>query len=236
MSEKPSFYAIIPANVRYDSRLPANAKLLYGELTALTSKEGFCWASNGYFAELYQLSSRTIRRYITTLQKCGYIYVEIENEYERKIYISTPSPQDKSVPGVGQKCPGGRTRVSRGVGQKCPHISTESNTKSNTSNKGETAQPDGDAKDINEVIDSFEQVNPANRTWFANKTQRSAVKRLLERYDKALILQVLETLPSSNKQPYFPIINTPLQLEQKWTQLEAATQRAQQENKSTVIW
>ena len=42
----PSFDAVIPAYVRYDSNLSNNAKLLYGELRALTNAYGFCWATN----------------------------------------------------------------------------------------------------------------------------------------------------------------------------------------------
>lgn len=70
---KRSYYAIIPANVRYDKRLIPNAKLLYGEITALCNERGYCWASNDYFAELYNVKKETISRWISDLEKYGYI-------------------------------------------------------------------------------------------------------------------------------------------------------------------
>jgi hypothetical protein len=66
--EKPSYYAIIPANVRY-ADIKANAKLLYGEITALSSQKGYCWSSNNYFAELYGVSKNTISLWINQLKK-----------------------------------------------------------------------------------------------------------------------------------------------------------------------
>lgn len=70
---KKSYYAIIPANVRYDESLPPNAKLLYGEITALCNAEGYCWASNKYFADLYGVSIVSIKRWIKVLIDNGYI-------------------------------------------------------------------------------------------------------------------------------------------------------------------
>ena len=75
--EKPSYYAIIPANVRYDKRLTDKAKLLYGEITCLTNKTGECWASNPYFADLYGVSKQTISNTISLLIKYGYITSEL---------------------------------------------------------------------------------------------------------------------------------------------------------------
>ena len=80
MEEKPNYYAIIPANVRYDENLRANEKLLYGEITALSEKNGKCWASNNYFAKLYNVSPQAISKWVQALEKQKYITIEYEKE------------------------------------------------------------------------------------------------------------------------------------------------------------
>jgi len=87
----PNYYAIIPANVRYDKNLTPNAKLLYGEITALCNKEGFCWACNDYFAELYGKDVVSISRWISSLKSRGFIDVLIDQKatHRRKIYLQT---------------------------------------------------------------------------------------------------------------------------------------------------
>lgn len=72
-----SYYAVIPADVRYDNSLPANAKLLYGEITALTNDKGYCWATNEYFANLYGVSNRTIINWINSLVDKEYLVKDI---------------------------------------------------------------------------------------------------------------------------------------------------------------
>lgn len=89
-----SYYAIIPANVRYDKNLTANAKLLYGEITALCNEKGFCWANNKYFSELYGVSTTSVSKWISSLIEKGYIvskliYKENSREIDKRI-ISLP--------------------------------------------------------------------------------------------------------------------------------------------------
>ena len=70
---EPSYYSILPAPVRYDKRLIPNAKILYAEITSLTNQMGFCYATNRYFEELYQVSTQSINTWLQQLEKYGYI-------------------------------------------------------------------------------------------------------------------------------------------------------------------
>ena len=74
MEERPNYYAIIPANIRYDADLTANAKLLYGEITALCNEKGYFWATNEYFANLYGVSKTSISKWISSLIQKEYIF------------------------------------------------------------------------------------------------------------------------------------------------------------------
>lgn len=101
---KVNYYAIIPATVRYSKELKANEKLLYGEITALSNRNGYCYAQNRYFADLYSVSIETVSRWLSNLQKCGFIHMEVKrNENKeviaRYIYIvDVPSHQKNQYP------------------------------------------------------------------------------------------------------------------------------------------
>ena len=60
--ERPNYYSILPATVRYDKELTDKAKLLYSEITSLCNANGECWANNNYFAELYNTSTNNISK------------------------------------------------------------------------------------------------------------------------------------------------------------------------------
>lgn len=83
MNDKPNYYAIIPANVRYDNKLSASEKLMYGEITALSNKHGYCTARNSYFTNLYHVNDRTVRRWINNLKNRGYVKVGLPKKTEK---------------------------------------------------------------------------------------------------------------------------------------------------------
>jgi hypothetical protein len=77
MDKLPSYYSITPAPVRYDEKLLPMARLLYGEITALSNKLGYCWATNPHFARLYKVHRDTISEWISSLVNRGYLEIEI---------------------------------------------------------------------------------------------------------------------------------------------------------------
>ena len=84
MDTRKSYYAVIPAAVRYDNRIIPHAKLLYGEITALCNEKGYCWATNDYFSNLYSVSKRTISSWIKSLCDAGYITSDFVFENDSK--------------------------------------------------------------------------------------------------------------------------------------------------------
>ena len=103
--ENPGYYAIIPANVRYAKWLKPNAKLLYWEITALANKTGECYASNAYFADLYDVTEKAVKAWIKQLEDHWFIYRRVEDDNKRFISIL-----DKKVPGGAKKSTGGGTK------------------------------------------------------------------------------------------------------------------------------
>ena len=85
MNDKPNYYSILPATVRYDHELTDKSKLIYSEITSLANKTGECWANNEYFMDLFEISESTINRIIRQLKKKEYIdvtYIFKENSKE----------------------------------------------------------------------------------------------------------------------------------------------------------
>ena len=98
--QKPNYYAVIPAEVRYSKKLTPNAKLLYAEITALCNMNGRCTANTNYFCKLYEVSRISIQKWLKTLEVNGYINrVNIYKQGSKEILtrvitlVNTPSKE-----------------------------------------------------------------------------------------------------------------------------------------------
>lgn len=129
MDEKPNYYAIIPADVRYDEKLKLGEKMMYGEITALSKKNGICYASNNYFAKLYNVSPQAISKWIKNLEKNNYISISYERDGKAiiKRNISMVSTQ---VDRVSTEVEGGINSSLEGYQQEIKENNTSNNNTS----------------------------------------------------------------------------------------------------------
>jgi len=187
MTDKPSYYSILTADVRYDERLKnhADCKVLYSEITALSNKYGYCKASNKYFSELYGRPTPTISKWINLLKKLGYIKVEMiykENSkeiQERRLYpISTPINADINT-GINADVKGG---INADVKDNITSINNINTNNKENSNK--------DNFDYKKFIEWFNELSDKN---FRNtETNRKLIRaRLNEGYTKEDIAKVV---------------------------------------------
>jgi hypothetical protein len=228
-NEKPSYFAIIPANVRYSDIIP-NAKLLFGEITALSDREGYCWASNVYFGKLYKKNQTTISEWVKILSDSGFIRIQTDG-HNRKIFIMTPMLREKpkEPSGKAEGEPSGKAETSN----------TSKNKKNNNTAEASSAGSSPPKEKIKftelgaDILKAFETLNPACKKMYGNTTQRQACDELIATYGYERIKMVIEkTLPKTNLIKFFPHIDTPDQLWKKWNQLESAIIKARQEKMS----
>ena len=96
----PTYHISIPAVVRYDTTLKPAAKLLYGEVLALCDQTGYCWATNQYFAILYEVNKETVSGWLSQLVAQQYVRISYEESpgHQRRIYLEKlpENPSEKS--------------------------------------------------------------------------------------------------------------------------------------------
>lgn len=177
---KPAYFAIIPAKVRYDTTLRPNAKLLYAEITALADSTGYCWSSNDYFAKLFDLSPKTVSDLIGTLDKRGYITVEVVRDeatnqvQERRLWVEQRGADEICPPPPKNKGRGGPPKNGDTSPRKCGDPPPKNAEENNTSIINTPLPPKGGVQS-DELFERFWKAYPLKK----NKDRaRRAWKRL----------------------------------------------------------
>ena len=195
--DRPGYYAIIPANVRYDKELTPLARLFYGEITCLCNEFGYCVARNQYFADLYGISAISVKRIVRQLECKKYITVSRENN-SRKIYLAPENRVSKMIP-LGIK-----NSPELGIKNDTHNNTSINNKYNNTCSEQENSEPpqvilqlplkDGTLFDItNDVIKYYSDLYPGAdilsefkkmRDWLLNYPNRrkKQIKRFISNW------------------------------------------------------
>ncbi|MEK7578141.1 MAG: hypothetical protein AAB456_00250 [Patescibacteria group bacterium] len=87
-----------------------------------------------------------------------------------------------------------------------------------------------------EILKSFEGVDPKNKTYYGNKTQRSACDFLLVEYGLDRVLQVIAVLPQINQRKlYVRQITSPFELKENWVKVGNALKQENQDYKVAFV-
>ena len=175
MKEKPSFYGIIPANVRY-AQIADRAKLIFSEITALANQKGYCNASNGYFADVWNCDPSTISRHISTLENSGFVkceYIRDGKEVkERRIFpISMGGVLHGTQGGIAPDTIGVLHGTQGGIAPSVKENSTSINTTSKNNKK--SGVENADTSKIESVKEVIDYLNTKANTSFKATTKET---------------------------------------------------------------
>lgn len=211
--KRSNWDAILPAKVRYDSRLKGEAKVLYSEILLLSSQKGYCYATDKYLAESYSSSQRSINRHIASLKKLGYIKIETKRQgkrvTERRIYpLELPkmaiADTEKGTAKIGDTYQGSKENFTRGIDKVgntlvgtdkigdrgIDKIGVVNDSNSNESNINKEIEKEGQStSDCPTPFIEFE-----NLRWYENKlgSLDGKLKLLLDKYLTSLPVNVIQ--------------------------------------------
>ena len=120
-----SYDCVIPSAMFFNKNLEPAAIKCYAIIRNLAREDGYCYASNEYLATLLECDERSVRRWICSLKKEGFLEVHTEKNgivWHRHLYISDKFKKClrkvKNVRPPGQNCPPPRTKLSTYIEDK----------------------------------------------------------------------------------------------------------------------
>lgn len=226
------YYGILPAEVRYDKELPANAKLLFVEVTSLCRLQGYCWATNAYFAELLGATERTVTRWVKILCDKGYCFTTTktfrwqDGTVKKVRYICLSKKAADDLKALSQEDILGRHHIDISVQN---HIDTNVlyNKNNNELNKslmdtnvsiGEVSPETYGKVEINQLFETWEQTTGLPIT--SNRTKnRYACNNLIGKYGVDGVEKLIRVVEKAQTDRYAPRVADFCDLQAKLNQL-----------------
>jgi len=185
------------------------------------------WISHSSLIKESGKSSRAIsnavancveRGWIETRDKNGQILLTANERRRRRVFYRLGNIFTDKL----------KSTAESSVDENLPHLTTKSTALNDTNlpqkrrNTKETLTKETPTKelatetvagDVNSFILLFKEINPTYERLFSNKTQRGATERMLKKFGKEKLENMIKALPDIINQPYAPKITTPLELE-----------------------
>ena len=205
--EKPNYYGILPANVRYDKELKPMEKILFTEISSLTSKEGYCYAKNSYFAELYDVHKNTVGNWINNLVKRGYLKSVIiyekgtKNIQERRLYITTPT-NEKTDTSINKKIDTCQSKNLEGINEKIEDNNTSINNTSLLLNNNNTYVKNEFSRVCEEIKNNWIKIaheyKLSGTQLKITEKRKRVINNLLKEYSAEEVLQAMKKVHTSS--------------------------------------
>jgi len=262
-NENQGYFFIIPTVlVEQGDHIKA---LLYGLISSLVSKEGYCWASNKYLAEkLGRKDCSVISTKIAELENDGWVISEVDKQAgnQRKIWISNPTPirkkpktsLEKTKDLIGKNQRGSLEKTKEGHWKKPKtslEISKDSNIKEKYKEKDNNNKRAEARQDIqileSEIEPKHSSTDPVNQVFevfyktinpainYGNKGTRSAAEWLVKKYGLEKTIAMAKFACEIQGQPYSPTITTPYQLKENLGKLVVYAQKQSNKPQSGVL-
>lgn len=202
MQQQSNYFVVFPMRLLDDVNY--RQAILFGLVTSMSSKTGYCYASNQTLADILKCHKDTLKNDLRVLTDLGYIRREVDRDeqqvvVQRRIYLTEYAPK-----GRGQMTPEGMVSITtEPVG---------SNATINSHN--EIVIKDK----YNEIVKTFEDLWITYTKVGVKKKALSAWKRLTKEQRKLAQLHVpvyIEHHKKNQKQRYIPHMSTYLNQE-RW--------------------
>jgi len=215
----------IPHELIRDHKLGRSDLVVYGIVRWFTQlRQKKCFASNETIADIAGIAISNARRSLRKLEQQGYIrciYKDKTKRHRLEIALTTNlcgvemNTDEQTEYLDGQSGTAGLSPAPIQIAsQDNPdyHRRTQRNINKDININKET---------VDLLLVKFGSINEVYKTGSSNTTQRRAIANLLGRHTAEEIKVVIDYIATHQGEQYFPSMSSPVQLEQKWSNIEA---------------
>jgi len=207
-------FILVPNKLAIKGLQPSD-QAVFMWICSYVNDEGWCFPSRSRLAKDCGMSIKTVDRAMERIIEKGLMTKQIRKKGEKNlsnIYQVLIVEND----GVVELCrQGGDKNDTRGGDKNDIENYTHLELKQ-TNNIGEQ-----ESSQIVSLIKMFESINPVCKTYYGNKTQRSACDFLIKEFGFDEVVRVIkEDLPAIANMEYPIQVTTPYELKEKWVKIK----------------